>query len=178
MEIVHLCLQLVKIIFFFNFSVSNAVTNYISTYIYSYSLLINIYVCPYEIWVLEPPLSVCPKFNGTLYNEVMRPTKCWYSLFLYSSRVDENDIVTGNGGTGRSLLFVSWCCGCSDGGDSGGGAHVSNGRQFIILVTMTILYGGPFARRNLSLAGAGCRHGGGVRLSWLERISAGQRIVM
>lgn len=54
----------------------------------------------------------------------MRSTKYSYSLFLYSRRVDENDIVTGNGGTVRSLLSVSQCCGCSD-----GGAHVSNCRQ-------------------------------------------------
>lgn len=108
----------------------------------------------------------------------MLSTKSSYSLFLYSSRVDEDNIVTENGGTGRSLLFVSRCCECSDGGGSGGGsAHVLNGRQFI-LVTMTILYGNSFTRRNLSLAGAGYRHGGGVRLSWLERISVGQRIVV
>lgn len=59
----------------------------------------------------------------------MRWTKYSYSLFLYSRRVDENDIATGYGGTVRSLLSVSRCCGCSD-----GGAHVSNGRQ----ATMTM----------------------------------------
>lgn len=87
----------------------------------------------------------------------MLSTKSSYSLFLYSSRVDEDNIVTGNGGTGRSLLFVSRCCGCSDGGGSGGGsAHVSNGRQFI-LVTMTILYGDSFHVCTAKFIASRCR---------------------